>query len=73
MGGQALTVGLVDEVAMDVVAMVFGSGKQYFGPVDAQHLLEDPHIVVQGRRVLRSAVSCSPLISARGVARRLAR
>jgi hypothetical protein len=31
--------------------VVFGSGKRYFGPVDAQHLLEDPD-VVQGDRVL---------------------
>jgi dihydrofolate reductase len=41
-GGQALALGLVDEVAMDVVPVVFGSGKRYFGSVDAQHLLEDP-------------------------------
>ncbi|MFI9776054.1 dihydrofolate reductase family protein [Streptomyces sp. NPDC051956] len=51
-GGQALALGLVDEVAMDVVPVVFGSGKRYFGSVDAQHLLEDPHVVVQGDRVL---------------------
>ncbi|MFG1948785.1 dihydrofolate reductase family protein [Nonomuraea sp. NPDC048826] len=51
-GGQALALGLVDEVAMDVVPVLFGSGKRYFGPVDSQHLLEDPHAVVQGDRVL---------------------
>ncbi|MFH8734394.1 MULTISPECIES: dihydrofolate reductase family protein [unclassified Streptomyces] len=51
-GGQALALGLVDEVAMDVVPVVFGSGKRYFGSVDAQHLLEDPHVVIQGDRVL---------------------
>jgi dihydrofolate reductase len=51
-GGQALALGLVDEVAMDVVPVVFGSGKRYFGPVDAQHLLEDPYAVIQGDRVL---------------------
>jgi len=51
-GGQALALGLVDEVAMDVVPVVFGSGKPYFGPVDAQYLLEDPHTVIQGDRVL---------------------
>jgi len=51
-GGQALALGLVDEVAMDIVPVVFGSGKRYFGAVDAQHLLEDPHTVVQGDRVL---------------------
>ncbi len=51
-GGQALALGLVDEVAMDVVPVVFGSGKRYFGQVGAQHLLEDPHTVIQGDRVL---------------------
>ncbi|GGT81288.1 hypothetical protein GCM10010244_01830 [Streptomyces coeruleorubidus] len=28
-GGQAFALGLVDEVAMDVVPVVFGSGKRY--------------------------------------------
>ncbi|HWL98424.1 MAG TPA: hypothetical protein VNP20_13835, partial [Nocardioidaceae bacterium] len=51
-GGQALALGLVDEVAMDVVPVVFGSGKPYFGPVDVQHLLEDPDVVIRGDRVL---------------------
>jgi hypothetical protein len=31
---------------------VFGSGKRYFGSVHAQHLLEDPDVVIQGNRVL---------------------
>jgi dihydrofolate reductase len=51
-GGQVLAAGLVDEVAMDVVPVVFGSGKRYFGRIDGQHLLEDPHVVIQGDRVL---------------------
>jgi dihydrofolate reductase len=51
-GGQILAAGLVDEVAMDVVPVVFGSGKRYFGALDGQVLLEDPHVVVQGDRVL---------------------
>jgi dihydrofolate reductase len=51
-GGQALALGLVDEVAMDVVPVVFGKGKRYFGPVDSQHLLEDPDVVIRGDRVL---------------------
>jgi dihydrofolate reductase len=51
-GGQALTLGLVDEVAMDVVPVVFGRGKRYFGPTDSQQLLDDPHVVIQGDRVL---------------------
>ena len=51
-GGQALALGLVDEVGMDVVPVVFGTGKRYFGSVDTQHLLEDPDTVIQGNRVL---------------------
>ncbi|MFI6562132.1 dihydrofolate reductase family protein [Streptomyces sp. NPDC050534] len=51
-GGQILAAGLVDEVAMDVVPVIFGSGKRYFGGIDAQHLLEDPHVVIQGEGVL---------------------
>ncbi len=51
-GGQILAAGLVDEVAMDVVPVVFGSGKRYFGSIDGQHSLEDPHVVIQGDRVL---------------------
>jgi len=51
-GGQVLAAGLVDEVRMDVVPVVFGSGKRYFGSVDAQHLLDGPVDVVHGNRVL---------------------
>ena len=51
-GGQALALGLVDEVAIDVAPVVLGTGKRYFGPVDAQHLLEDPDVVIRGSRVL---------------------
>jgi hypothetical protein len=49
---SALALGLVDEVAMDVVPVVFGTGKGYFGPVASQHLLEDSSVVIQGDRVL---------------------
>ena len=51
-GGQVLAAGLVDEVRMDVVPVVFGSGKRFFGSVDAQHRLDDPDVVIQGDRVL---------------------
>jgi dihydrofolate reductase len=51
-GGQIFAAGLVDEVAMDVVPVVLGSGKSYFGSIQGQHLLEDPHVVIQGERVL---------------------
>ena len=51
-GGQALALGLVDEVAMDVVPVVFGQGKRYFGPLDTMHRLDDPSVVIRGDRVL---------------------
>ena len=51
-GGQALALGLVDEVAMDVVPVVFGKGKRFFGPLDSQQVLEDPSVVIQGDRVV---------------------
>lgn len=51
-GGQVLAAGLVDEVRMDVVPVVFGTGKRFFGPVAGQRLLEDPEVVIRGNRVL---------------------
>lgn len=51
-GGQALAAGLVDEVRMDVVPVVMGRGRRYFGDVDTQHLLEDPEVVLKSTRVL---------------------
>jgi len=51
-GGQALALGLVDEVAIDVVPVAFGHGKPYFGTGGGRHLLEDPYVVIQGDRVL---------------------
>lgn len=37
---------------MDVIPVVFASGRRYFASLDAQHLLEDPYMVIQGERVL---------------------
>ncbi len=51
-GGQVLAAGLVDEVRMDVVPVVCGSGKRYFGSLAAGHMLEDPDVVIRGDRVL---------------------
>ena len=51
-GGQIFEAGLVDEVALDVVPVVFGTGKRFFGALSTQVLLEDPDEVVQGDRVL---------------------
>ena len=51
-GGQILAAGLIDEVRMDVVPVILGTGKRYFGSIQAQHLLEDPEVIIQGNRVL---------------------
>lgn len=49
---QALVLGLVDEIAISQIPVIFGSGVRYFGEFDGEHiLLEDP-VVVQGRRAL---------------------
>jgi dihydrofolate reductase len=50
-GGQAVAAGLVDEVRVDLVPVVFGAGIRYFGDyAGSPLLLEDPR-VVQGDRV----------------------
>ena len=50
-GGQALAAGLVDEVRMGVVPVIFGSGRKFFGSYDGgQLMLEDPR-TIQGNRV----------------------
>ncbi len=52
-GGQALAAGLIDHVAIDVVPVVFGRGKPYFGSlVNGPLLLGNPDVVIQGDRVL---------------------
>lgn len=51
-GAQLLAAGFVDEVAMDVVPVVFGSGRRYFGAVAGVQKLDDPHVVIQGEGVL---------------------
>jgi dihydrofolate reductase len=49
---QALDLGLVDEVCISLVPVLFGEGVSYFSKLDRGHLmLEDP-VVVQGRRAL---------------------
>jgi dihydrofolate reductase len=49
--GQALAAGLVDEVSVNLVPVVFGSGVRFFGDyADSPVLLDNPQ-VVQGDRV----------------------
>lgn len=51
-GPKIFAAGLVDEVALDVVPVVFGTGMRYFGSLAKQVMLGDPDDVVQGDRVL---------------------
>ncbi len=52
-GGQALALGLIDRVAIDVIPVVFGHGKAYFGaPAGKPVILGDPDVVIQGEGVL---------------------
>jgi dihydrofolate reductase len=49
---QALGLGLVDEVCISLVPVLFGEGVPHFSKLDRGHvMLEDP-VVVQGRRAL---------------------
>jgi dihydrofolate reductase len=49
---QALDLGLVDEVCVSLVPVLYGEGIPYFSKLQRGHvLLEDP-VVVQGRRAL---------------------
>jgi dihydrofolate reductase len=49
---QALELGLVDEICVSLVPVLFGEGIPYFTKLDRGHVqLEDP-VVVQGRRAL---------------------
>lgn len=54
-GGQALAAGLVDEVHLDLVPVLLGRGKRYFGSfAGAPAMLENPRIV-EGDRALHLA------------------
>jgi riboflavin biosynthesis pyrimidine reductase len=49
--GQAIAAGLVDELAVNLVPVVFGSGVRFSGDYAASPLLLDNPQVVQGDRV----------------------
>jgi dihydrofolate reductase len=52
-GSQALELGLIDQVVMNVVPVVFGSGRPFFatGSPSRPLRLEDPTTIVRGNRV----------------------
>jgi len=49
---QALDLGLVDDVCVSLVPVLFGEGVPYFSRLDRGHLLLEDPVVVQGRRAL---------------------
>ena len=49
---QALDLGLVDEVCVSLVPVLFGEGVAYFSKLAHGHLLLEDPVVVQGRRAL---------------------
>jgi len=49
---QALTLGLVDEVCISLVPVLFGEGIPYFAKLRRAHQLLDDPSVIQGRRAL---------------------
>jgi len=51
-GGQVVAAGLADELAIDLAPVFLGRGKRFLGPVTDEIVLDDPHVVVQGERVL---------------------
>ena len=50
-GGQAFAAGLVDELDVALVPIVFGSGKRFFGDGPEEHVLLDDPVVVPSDRV----------------------
>jgi dihydrofolate reductase len=52
-GGQALRLGLVDQIVMNVVPVVFGGGKPFFGAMGPGDdvMLANPSLVAEGDRV----------------------
>jgi dihydrofolate reductase len=49
---QAIAAGRVDEIAVSLVPVLFGTGKRYFGDLADGHVLLDDPVVVAGRRAL---------------------
>jgi dihydrofolate reductase len=49
---QALQLGLVDEVWVSLVPVLYGEGIPYFAQLDRGHVMFDDPVVVQGRRAL---------------------
>lgn len=51
-GGQVVAAGLADELAVDLAPVFLGQGKRFLGSRTDEIVLDDPHVVIQGERVL---------------------
>lgn len=51
-GGQVVCAGLADELAIDLAPVFLGQGKKFLGSATDEIVLDDPHVVLQGERVL---------------------
>ena len=51
-GGQVVRAGLADELAIDLAPVFLGRGKKFLGSATDEIVLDDPHVVLQGERVL---------------------
>lgn len=51
-GGQVVAAGLADELAIDLAPVFLGRGKKFLGSLTDEIVLDDPHVVLQGERVL---------------------
>jgi dihydrofolate reductase len=50
--GQVVAAGLADELAIDLAPVFLGEGKRFLGSSTDEIVLDDPHVVIQGERVL---------------------
>ncbi len=51
-GGQVVAAGLADEVAVELAPVFLGQGRRFLGSLTDEIDLDDPHVVVQGERVI---------------------
>ncbi len=50
--GQVVAAGLAHELAIELAPVFLGEGKKFLGSATDEIVLDDPHVVVQGERVL---------------------
>ena len=56
--------GLADELAIDLAPVFLGQGKRFLGSATDEIVLDDPHVVIQGERVLHLRYRAAPLSAA---------